>query len=160
MTENKHSQNDTKHETKTATSATATPRNLAEESAKALAELRTRRLARSGRWAPLIDGYEKLVDAAIGIAEDAVSERSARLAAVRRLRSHVQLRIAGITERPIDLDDLGITVRVLARLAETELHIPGASAGAEALLSLVERAGATRPHAGRDFTFVDTRTRH
>jgi hypothetical protein len=149
-----------KNHTKTATSATATRCNYAADTAETLARLRTLRLARYGRWAPLIAGYEQLVDAAIGIAEDAVADRPARLSAVKRVRAHVQLRLAGITHAPIDLDDLGSCVRVLARLAEAELRIPGLSGGAEALLSLIERASAPRPRDERDFVFVDTRTRH
>ena len=157
MTENEHPQKDTKNETKTdTTTATATLRNLTAESAKALAQLRTQRLARHGRWAPLIDGYEQLVDAAIGVAEAASADRPTRLAAVKSLRAHVQLRLAGITDRPIDLDDLGSTVRVLARLAETELRIPGLTSGADVLLGLIE-GGARGYH---DFTFAHTRARH
>lgn len=149
-----------KNDTKTATGASATRANLAAESADALARLRTLRLGRAGRWAPLIAGYEQIVDGAIGIAEDAVADRPARLAAVKRLRAQVQLRLAGITDRPIDLDDLGSTVRVLARLAETELRIPGASGGAEALLSLLERTGSSSRCAFHDFSFVGHRAKH
>jgi hypothetical protein len=154
MTENKQSKNDTKTDSKTERSATGAPRNLAAESANALAYLRTQRLARHGRWALLIDAYEQLVDAAIGIAQDAVMDRPAQLAAIKRLRTHVHLRLAGITDAPIDLDDLGSAVRVLARLAETELHIPGASGAAEAVLGVLGKSGVRRAREGRDFIFV------
>ncbi len=148
-----------KTDTNTAPGATAT-RCTHEKAADTLARLRVLREPRYGRWAPLVAGYEHLIDTALAIAEDAVADRPARLDQVKRLRLHVQLKLAGITDRPIDLDELGATVRVLARLAETELRIPGLSGGAEALLSLVERASMPRTASDdRDVTFIDLRTR-
>lgn len=130
-----------------------------ESTSDTLARLRMLRLAKYGRWAPLFAGCEQLVDTALTIAEDAVSEMPARLDKVQRLRTHLVLRRVGLSELPLRFSDLASTLPVLARLAERELHIPGLTGIASAALHLVAKLTGhlDAPNYGVTFVVSDER---
>lgn len=127
---------------------------------RGIADAKAMRAAKYGRWAPVADGFEKLVHSALDIAENAVRGLPRQHAKVQHVRRVASARFAGQAGEPVDVMDLAFTVGLLVQLAEGEFGDLGLSTVPDALLAgLDARCPSKRGLSSTFMAFVSPHTR-
>ena len=78
------------------------------------------RATRFGRWTPAMRAMERVVDATLDVAEEAVRGVPRQLAKVQHVRRAATARFAGDACESVDLTDVLFTVGLLVQLAEDD----------------------------------------
>lgn len=81
---------------------------------------RTERVQRFGRWAPVVEALEQLLEATFNIAEDAVHDRPEDRASVERVRDASMARLRGEAHPSPSLTDMMFSTGLIGRLLQHE----------------------------------------
>jgi hypothetical protein len=112
---------------------------MLDQACRKFEEHQAARIAKFGRWAPVVDALEDVAYAVFDVAENAVSDQPRQLAKVHRAREVILARLSGDEASRASLVDVMYTASLLARLVDDELKLGIAAVADNNLATLAAR---------------------